>query len=112
MDFGKPGRPWRQARDGCSAPADSEIEEGIFLQSVVRSEEQQKSIRTYYRTLYEAGPQNWWPAGSHFEVIVDAYLTQNTAWINVEKARAQEKVLERNHSVCVTDALYRNAFLR
>ena len=32
------------------------------------------------------GPQNWWPAQSRFEVIVGAYLTQNTAWGNVEKA--------------------------
>ncbi len=32
------------------------------------------------------GPQNWWPARSRFEVIVGAYLTQNTNWSNVEKA--------------------------
>jgi endonuclease-3 related protein len=56
---------------------------------VLQPEEKENSIRTYYRTLYEAwGPQNWWPAGSRFEVIVGAYLTQNTAWINVEKAMA------------------------
>jgi endonuclease III related protein len=46
-------------------------------------------IRTYYRALYQVwGPQNWWPAQSQFEVIVGAYLTQNTAWTNVEKALA------------------------
>lgn len=32
------------------------------------------------------GPQHWWPAGSAFEVVVGAYLTQNTAWTNVELA--------------------------
>jgi len=32
------------------------------------------------------GPQHWWPAGSAFEVVVGAYLTQNTAWTNVERA--------------------------
>lgn len=32
------------------------------------------------------GPQHWWPAGSCFEVVVGAYLTQNTAWTNVELA--------------------------
>lgn len=32
------------------------------------------------------GPQHWWPAGSPFEVVVGAYLTQNTAWTNVERA--------------------------
>ncbi len=31
-------------------------------------------------------PQHWWPAGSAFEVVVGAYLTQNTAWTNVERA--------------------------
>jgi endonuclease III related protein len=46
-------------------------------------------IQSYYRALFEAwGPQNWWPARSRFEVIVGAYLTQNTAWTNVEKALA------------------------
>jgi endonuclease III related protein len=46
-------------------------------------------IRTYYRALFQAwGPQHWWPAQSQFEVIVGAYLTQNTAWTNVEKALA------------------------
>jgi endonuclease-3 related protein len=46
-------------------------------------------IRAYYDTLFRAwGPQHWWPAQSRFEVIVGAYLTQNTAWTNVEKALA------------------------
>ena len=55
-----------------------------------------------YRTLLRRfGPQRWWPAcaagaatasarrrpaASPFEVMVGAILTQNTAWINVEKA--------------------------
>jgi len=46
-------------------------------------------LRQYYRALYEAwGPQHWWPADTQFEVIVGAYLTQNTAWTNVERALA------------------------
>lgn len=45
------------------------------------------AIRAYYYTLFAAwGRQHWWPAQSRFEVIVGAYLTQNTAWTNVEKA--------------------------
>lgn len=32
------------------------------------------------------GAQHWWPAGSAFEVVVGAYLTQNTTWTNVERA--------------------------
>ncbi|MGC2745204.1 MAG: endonuclease III domain-containing protein [Candidatus Angelobacter sp.] len=44
-------------------------------------------IPQYYRALLARyGPQNWWPARSRFEVIVGAYLTQNTNWSNVEKA--------------------------
>lgn len=48
-----------------------------------------RTLRAYYRTLLGAwGPQNWWPAESPFEVIVGAFLTQNTAWGNVERAMA------------------------
>jgi endonuclease III related protein len=44
-------------------------------------------IRRYYEALYQAwGRQHWWPAQSPFEVIVGAYLTQNTSWTNVERA--------------------------
>lgn len=34
------------------------------------------------------GPLRWWPAETAFEVVVGAVLTQNTAWINVERAIA------------------------
>lgn len=48
---------------------------------------QEKEIRRYYQALYRAwGAQHWWPAETRFEVIVGAYLTQNTAWTNVELA--------------------------
>ena len=47
----------------------------------------QEALPAYYRALLRAwGPQDWWPAHSRFEVIVGAFLTQNTAWTNVEKA--------------------------
>lgn len=43
----------------------------------------------FYDALFrELGPQRWWPARTRFEVIVGAILTQNTAWINVERAIA------------------------
>jgi endonuclease-3 related protein len=42
-----------------------------------------------FRLLEAAmGTQNWWPAESAFEVVVGAYLTQNTAWTNVAQAMA------------------------
>ena len=40
-----------------------------------------------YDLLYSRyGRQYWWPGETPFEIIVGAILTQNTAWINVEKA--------------------------
>lgn len=46
-----------------------------------------RSLISVYRRLYERyGTQHWWPADSPFEVMVGAVLTQNTAWVNVERA--------------------------
>lgn len=46
-----------------------------------------EEIRDYYTALSRAwGPQHWWPAETQFEVIIGAYLTQNTTWTNVEQA--------------------------
>lgn len=49
----------------------------------------EREVGTYYQVLLSSwGRQHWWPAETPFEVIVGAYLTQNTAWSNVEKALA------------------------
>jgi endonuclease-3 related protein len=54
-----------------------------------RTRRQEHRVRSAYRALFNAwGAQHWWPARTRFEVIVGAYLTQNTAWINVELALA------------------------
>lgn len=46
-----------------------------------------KAFADTYRRLFNAhGPQHWWPGDSTFEIMVGAVLTQNTAWINVERA--------------------------
>jgi endonuclease-3 related protein len=51
--------------------------------------EKENTVLQYYGALYRAwGAQHWWPAETRFEVIVGAYLTQNTAWTNVELALA------------------------
>jgi endonuclease-3 related protein len=34
------------------------------------------------------GPQHWWPAETSFEMILGAYLTQNTTWKAVERSLA------------------------
>lgn len=58
--------------------------------SRARKEKKENEVREYYRTLYRTwGAQHWWPAETRFEVIVGAYLTQNTAWTNVELALAK-----------------------
>ncbi len=50
----------------------------------------QTQIFEIYSTLSRAwGRQHWWPATTRFEVIVGAYLTQNTSWTNVELALNQ-----------------------
>ncbi|HLB90333.1 MAG TPA: hypothetical protein VJK29_21930, partial [Terriglobales bacterium] len=47
----------------------------------------EEHLRAYYGILLRAwGRQHWWPGRTRFEVIVGAYLTQNTAWTNVERA--------------------------
>jgi endonuclease III related protein len=49
--------------------------------------DRESSLRAYYEALLRVwGPQQWWPAKTRFEVIVGAYLTQNTSWTSVEKA--------------------------
>lgn len=54
---------------------------------------EEKQIQQMYLTLSRAwGPQHWWPAQSRFEVIVGAFLTQNTSWSNVELAMRQLRV--------------------
>ncbi len=45
-----------------------------------------------FNRLFSAyGPQHWWPGDTQIEIIVGAVLTQNTSWINVEKAIANLK---------------------
>lgn len=45
-----------------------------------------------YERLHRAfGPCHWWPADTPFEVCVGAILTQNTNWVNVERAIANLK---------------------
>ena len=46
-----------------------------------------KRLRKMHDWLLQAyGPQRWWPARTAFEVVVGAYLTQNTAWLSVKRS--------------------------
>src|SRR5271155_4320054 len=44
-------------------------------------------LRRMHDLLAQAcGPQHWWPGKTAFEVILGAYLTQNTSWKAVERS--------------------------
>ena len=63
-----------------------------------------RKLGLIYSKLYAAfGPQHWWPGDSSFEVMVGAILTQNTSWLNVEKAIRNLK----KHKVLAPDKLSR-----
>ena len=85
MHFGKEAEGPRGG-DPASVTVRRTLNQGALI---LRDDVRTDKVRTYYRTLSQAwGPQNWWPARSRFEVIMGTYLTQNTAWTNVEKALA------------------------
>lgn len=48
----------------------------------------QRLRRMHDRLAAAYGEQYWWPAKTPFEVILGAYLTQNTAWKAVERSLA------------------------
>ncbi len=51
-----------------------------------------EKIRAAYGLLHEAwGAQGWWPGDTPLEVCLGAILTQNTNWLNVERAIANLK---------------------
>ncbi len=46
-----------------------------------------RQLRAIYDRLVAVyGPQQWWPAATPFEVVIGAYLTQNTSWRGVERS--------------------------
>ena len=51
-----------------------------------------RRYRDIYRRLHaHFGDRDWWPGDTSFEIMVGAVLTQNTAWVNVERAIANLK---------------------
>jgi endonuclease III related protein len=46
----------------------------------------QRLRRMYDWLVHAYGPQYWWPADTAFEVVLGAYLTQNTSWKAVEQS--------------------------
>lgn len=64
----------------------------------MKGQHKEREARSAWRLLFRHyGPQHWWPAQSRLEVILGAYLTQNTNWGNVEKAIANLRRERRLH---------------
>ncbi len=58
-----------------------------------------RRLRTMHDLLARKyGAQHWWPARTRFEVVLGAYLTQNTSWKAVEVSLAN---LRRAHAVSI-----------
>jgi len=68
-----------------------------------------RRLRSMHDWLAEAyGPQHWWPANTPFEVILGAYLAQNTSWKAVERSLANLRqagalTLDGLRALAVTD---------
>jgi endonuclease III related protein len=86
MAFGKREGIRTHPTRHCSASKKASGDDSLYPWAVIRdSAAKERKFRAYYVTLARTwGNPHWWPAGSRFEVIVGAYLTQNTAWTNVE----------------------------
>jgi endonuclease III related protein len=65
------------------------ISNGVLGQRLPDESTSKPNLSEYYTRLLSAhGRQHWWPGRTRFEVILGAILTQNTAWVNVERAIA------------------------
>ncbi len=61
-----------------------------------------RKLREFYDALLARyGPQQWWPAQTALEVVVGAFLTQNTSWKGVERSIA----LLESHGVLTLEGL-------
>ena len=61
----------------------------LTLKEVQPATPEQRVLAMYSILAQAWGRQHWWPARTSFEVIVGAFLTQNTSWTNVEIALRQ-----------------------
>src|SRR6266446_6477477 len=70
------------------------------------------TLMRYFAAMSQAlGPMHWWPAGTPFEVIVGAILTQNTSWTNVERAIANLRSAQMLTPSTITSARLSNLAL-
>ena len=71
-------------------------------------------IQVYLKLLERFGKQYWWPAETRFEVIIGAFLTQQTTWKNVELAIKNLKAEELldPHSLATAPLKHVEALIR
>jgi len=68
-----------------------------------------RRLNLVYQRLYSLfGSQHWWPADTRFEVMIGAILTQNTNWLNAEKAITNLK----KHKLLQPHKLYKLSYQR
>ncbi len=98
MHFGK-AEPVLQSQRIRAGPASVRLgTEALLMRQAATQSDKESELRRYYTALSHAwGRQHWWPAESGFEVVVGAYLTQNTAWTNVERALANLRAARLLH---------------
>jgi endonuclease-3 related protein len=65
---------------------DASAQDLVELESKGRQGSAERLRRVHDLLMAAYGPQSWWPAPTPFEVILGAYLTQNTAWKAVERS--------------------------
>lgn len=85
--FIKKGTGWTEVLDRMGGMAARQNDQAEIKQKVTCKRETFEDLMDVYQLLLEAyGPRHWWPAETPFEMMVGAILTQNTTWVNVEKA--------------------------
>lgn len=68
----------------------------------------------YKKLLNHFGKQYWWPAETRFEMIIGAFLTQQTNWKNAEKAieNLKDKGLLNPHLLTTTPFIQIESLIR
>lgn len=70
-----------------------------------KGEHRADAARLFFLLSKRYGRQDWWPADSHFEMMVGAILVQHTAWRNVDVSllRLKESNLLNQRALSLVD---------
>jgi endonuclease III related protein len=83
-------------------PPSAQLSSPVFLRPLAEARREPaaaaKQLRIFHeRLLHAYGPQQWWPARTPFEVIIGAYLVQNTSWKGVVRSIANLEAHDALH---------------